>query len=54
MLLTLGWIKIIRADSAYGGSLQYEVWGIPPARKDKLEMMKRSDDVKSFKVLHKR
>ena len=54
LMLAFGWIKIIRADSAYGGPLEDEVRSIPRHRKVKLEIVKRSDDVKGFKVLPKR
>lgn len=54
LMLAFGWLKIIWADSAYGGVLEDEVRSIPRHRKVKLEIVKRSDDVKGFKVLPKR
>ena len=54
LILAYGWIKLIWADSAYGGSLEDDVLRIPRHRKVKLEIVKRSDDVKGFKVLPKR
>lgn len=49
-----GWLKLIWADGGYGGRLEEEVAAIKRHRKVKLEIVKRSDDVKGFKVLPKR
>ena len=50
-----GWLKLIWADGGYGGKqLEGEVAAIKRHRKVKLEIVKRSDDVKGFKILPKR
>jgi len=49
-----GWLKLIWADGGYGGKLEEEIPAIKRHRKVKLEIVKRSDDVKGFKVLPKR
>jgi transposase len=50
----LGWIKLIWADGGYSGQLVEEVSSIPRHRNVKLEIVRRSDDTKGFKVLPKR
>ena len=59
MLLTVltvafGWLKLIWADGGYSGKLVSHVAGIVRHRRVKLEIVKRSDDIKGFKVLPKR
>ena len=59
MLLTVltvafGWLKLIWADGGYSGKLVSHVAGIARHRRVKLEIVKRSDDIKGFKVLPKR
>lgn len=49
-----GWLKLIWADGGYAGKLVEEVAAIPRHRRIKLEIVKRSDDMKGFKVLPKR
>ena len=49
-----GWLKLIWADGGYSGKLVDEVAQIPRHRKVKLEIVKRSDDIKGFKVVPKR
>ena len=49
-----GWLKLIWADGGYAGKLQQEVAAIDRHRNVKLEIVKRSDKVKGFKVLPKR
>ena len=49
-----GWLKLIWADGGYSGKLAEEIGSIDRHRKVKLEVVKRSDDVKGFKVLPKR
>lgn len=49
-----GWLKRIWADGGYAGPLQNEVANIKRHRQIDLEIVKRSDDVKGFKVLPKR
>lgn len=50
----LGWLKRIWADGGYQGKLEQEVAQLPRHRQVDLEIVKRSDDVKGFKVLPKR
>lgn len=52
--MAFGWLKLIWADGGYSGRLVGEVEGIPRHRKVRLEIVKRSDDIKGFKVLPKR
>lgn len=52
--VTFGWIKLIWADGGYSGQLVDEVESIPRHRNVKLEIVKRSDSTKGFKVLPKR
>jgi putative transposase len=59
MLLThleeqFGWIKLIWADGGYAGALKDWVRGLARHRPIDLQIVKRSDDVKGFKVLRKR
>jgi len=49
-----GWLKRIRADGGYAGQLEGEVARLPRHRQIDLEIVKRSDDMKGFKVLPKR
>lgn len=49
-----GWLKLIWADGGYTGKLIGEVAEIVRHRRLKLEIVKRSDDVKGFKILPKR
>lgn len=49
-----GWLKLIWADGGYSGKLVEEVATIPRHCKLKLEIVKRSDDIKGFKVVPKR
>ena len=49
-----GWITRIWADGGYSGQLVEEVASLPRHRKVELEIIKRSDPVKGFKVLPKR
>ena len=48
------WLKLIWADGGYSGKLAEEIGSIDRNRKVKLEIVKRSDDVKGFKILPKR
>jgi transposase len=55
MLTTLyGWLKLIWADGGYTGKPVEAARTIKRHRKVKLEIVKRSDDVKGFKILPKR
>lgn len=49
-----GWLKRIWADGGYAGQLEREVANLKRHRQIGLEIVKRSDDVKGFKVLPKR
>lgn len=49
-----GWLKRIWADGGYAGQLEGEVANINRHRQIELEIVKRSDDVKGFKVLPRR
>jgi transposase len=49
-----GWLKRIWTDGGYAGQLQQYVANLPRHRQVELEIVKRSDDVKGFKVLPKR
>lgn len=49
-----GWLKRIWADGGYSGQLEGEVARLDRHRQIDLEIVKRSDDVKGFKVLPKR
>jgi len=49
-----GWLKIIWADGGYAGKLIDWVAQLKRHRKIKLEIVKRSDNNKGFKVLPKR
>lgn len=49
-----GWLKRIWADGGYAGQLEGEVARLPRHRQIDLEIVRRSDDVKGFKVLPKR
>lgn len=54
LTFALGWIKLIWADGGYAGKLVEDVAGIARHRRVRLEIVKRSDDIKGFKVLPKR
>lgn len=49
-----GWLKLIWADGGHSGKLAEEIAQISRHRKVKLEIVKRSDEMKGFKVLPKR
>ncbi|MDB4544584.1 IS5 family transposase, partial [Akkermansiaceae bacterium] len=49
-----GWLKRIWADGGYSGKLVEEVAQIQRHRQIDLEIVKRSDEIKGFKVLPKR
>ena len=49
-----GWLQVIWADGGYSGKLVQEVATIIRHIKIRLEIVKRSDDQKGFKVLPKR
>jgi transposase len=49
-----GWLRVIWADGGYTGKLIGEIASIIRHRRLKLEIIKRSDDVKGFKILPKR
>lgn len=51
---TFGWLKVIWADGGYTGKLVGEIAAIIRHRRLKLEIIKRSDNVKGFKILPKR
>jgi putative transposase len=52
--VAFGWPKLIWADGGYAGKPVGHVAGIARHRKVKLEIVKRPDDMKGFKVLPKR
>ena len=54
LTIAFGWITLIWADGGYAGKLIEHVAEIPRHRRVKLEIVKRSDDVKGFKVVPKR
>ena len=54
LTIAFGWLKLIWADGGYTGKLIDHVAEIPRHRRVKLEIVKRSDDVKGFKVVPKR
>jgi transposase len=54
LAVAFGWLKLIWADGGYSGKLVSHVAGIARHRRVKLEIVKRSDDIKGFKVLPKR
>jgi len=54
LAVAYGWLKLIWADGGYAGKLVGHVAEIARHRKVKLEIVKRSDDIKGFKVLPKR
>ena len=49
-----GWLKRIWADGGYAGRLEQEVANLARHRQIDLEIVKRSDDVKGFKILPRR
>lgn len=44
-------LRLIWADGAYAGQLIDWLWGLRKRAKVRLEIVKRSDDIKGFKVL---
>jgi putative transposase len=54
LITAYGWLKRIWADGGYAGQLEGEVARLPRHRQIDLEIVKRSDQVKGFKVLAKR
>lgn len=54
LTVVFGWLKLIWADGGYSGKLVEEVASIPRHRKVKLEVVKRSDNTRGFKILPKR
>ena len=53
LTMAFGWLKLIWADGGYAGKLVEHVAAIPRHRRVRLEIVKRSDDIKGFKVLPK-
>jgi transposase len=51
---SFGWLKRIWADGGYAGQLVEDIASLPRHRKVELEIVKRSDIAKGFKVLPKR
>jgi len=51
---SFGWLKRIWADGGYSGKLVEEIAALPRHRGVELEIVKRSDSLKGFKVLPKR
>jgi putative transposase len=49
-----GWLKLIWADGGYTGKLVEWVYALQRKRRIKLDIVRRCDDVKGFKVLPKR
>ena len=54
LVRAFGWLKVIWADGGYAGKLIEQIAAIARHRKVRLEIVKRSDAVKGFKVLPKR
>lgn len=54
LTVAFGWLMLIWADGGYSGKLIEHVAQLPRHRRVKLEIVKRSDDVKGFKVVPKR
>lgn len=54
LTMAFGWLMLIWADGGYSGKLIEYVAEIPRHRRVKLEIVKRSDDIKGFKVVPKR
>ena len=54
LTMAFGWLMLIWADGGYAGKLIEHVAEIPRHRRVKLEIVRRSDDVKGFKVVPKR
>jgi putative transposase len=54
LTMAFGWLMLIWADGGYAGKLIEYVAEIPRHRRVKLEIVKRSDDIKGFKVVPKR
>lgn len=54
MTIVFGWIMLIWADGGYAESLIEHFVRLPRVRRVKLEIVKRSDDVKGFKAVSKR
>lgn len=49
-----GWLKLIWADGGYAGKLVEWVYTIQRKRRIKMDIVRRCDDTKGFKVLPKR
>lgn len=49
-----GWLKLVWADGGYAGKFTNQIAAIARHRKVRIEIVKRSDSVKGFKVLPKR
>lgn len=54
LVRSFGWLKCIWADGGYSGKLVEEIAALPRHRSVELEIVKRSDSLKGFKVLPKR
>ena len=54
LTVAFGWLMLIWADGGYAGKLIEYVAEIPRHRRVKLEIVKRSDNIKGFKVVPKR
>ncbi len=54
LTMAFGWLMLIWADGGYAGKLVEHVAQLPRHRRVKLEIVKRSDDVKGFKIVPKR
>jgi transposase len=52
--IAFGWLMLIWADGGYAGKLVEHVAQLPRHRRVKLEIVKRSDNVKGFKIVPKR
>lgn len=49
-----GWLKLIWADGGYAGKLVQWVYELQRKRSIRLDIVRRSDDTKGFKILPKR
>jgi len=49
-----GWLKLIWADGGYAGKLVAWVHQLQRKRRIRLDIVRRSDDIKGFKILPKR
>ena len=54
LTMAFGWLILIWADGGYAGKLVEHVAQLPRHRRVKLEIVKRSDNVKGFKIVPKR